>query len=106
MNIVIIHNNINNINISCGNKDNRGRRYKADNIITDEEVMDLARREYGTNRLPCEGIKIQCSSMQYFEKSCIYKYQVNHFYSPGFRVIKKLSFLCMIVVVGTRWIRR
>eukprot|EP01083_Nonionella_stella_P143525 446287_1 len=67
------------LKILCGNEnDKRFIRYNTNSIKTERELIELARREYtGLNRLPCEEIHIDCTSNDYFPKSCDWKYQLN-----------------------------
>eukprot|EP01083_Nonionella_stella_P250692 865812_1 len=70
---------LNRLNIVCGNEnDKRFIRYNTNDIMTEHEVIELARREYKyLNRLPCEDIHVDCTVDEYFPKSCDWKYQLN-----------------------------
>eukprot|EP01083_Nonionella_stella_P081927 225971_1 len=67
------------LKILCGNEnDKRFIRYNTNSIKTEDELIELARREYtGLNRLPCEEIHVDCTTNEHFPKSCDWKYQLN-----------------------------
>ena len=66
-NVQIVHQNIDEINITCGDEDdNRYIRYNLDEIKTDDQLRDLGRKEYESRRFPCDNIKIDCTSNPFF----------------------------------------
>ena len=77
-NVRVSNTNIDNIDIKCGNdKDHRFIRYNVDQIISNDELLDVARDEYDSNHLPCDGIAIDCSANKLYSKSCQYEYYVD-----------------------------
>eukprot|EP01083_Nonionella_stella_P145885 458123_1 len=77
--IQISHHYYNNIQIQCGVADEeRYIRYDTNYLLNEDELLQLARKEYlTTRRLPCEDIQILCSNNTDFDRNCEYKYKLN-----------------------------
>ena len=76
--IHITHPNFNNIQLKCGyEKHRRFIRYELNEIVTEYEVIDLARREYSVGRLPCDHIYLDCTHDE-LPRSCEWEYNINH----------------------------
>eukprot|EP01083_Nonionella_stella_P246628 856002_1 len=77
-NVQIIHPKQDMVTITCGNpEDQRFIRYEMDQILSEEDVMTLARAEYDSLRMPCEGVSIDCTTDEKYPKSCDIEYAVN-----------------------------
>ena len=78
--IFISHYYISNIDINCGViGDERYIEYPTDQLLDTTELLQSARNEYSSQRLPCEDIQIDCSgNLTDFEQGCEYEYQLNN----------------------------
>jgi len=68
------------VGVHCGsNTDRRYIRYETDGLMTDGELLEIAREEYSGEgyRMPCEEISILCSEDGGFEKQCVFDYTPN-----------------------------
>eukprot|EP01083_Nonionella_stella_P012146 34471_1 len=66
-----------NVDVRCGfGADRRYIRYETYNLLDPFEVLDLARAEYDTRRLPCEDIRIDCTNNTDFDRHCQYQYEL------------------------------
>eukprot|EP01084_Bolivina_argentea_P081021 146736_1 len=77
-NVVIIHTKPDELNIQCGNTlDRRFIRYGIEESKNEDELIELARYEYDTHRLPCEDIHVDCRKSNSQTQSCVMKYKLN-----------------------------
>ena len=77
-NIGITYSNPDNIKFLCGNnKDRRYVRYNTTTLWSDDELRGFAAEEYKSNRLPCDGITIDCSTDSKYEQWAELEYALN-----------------------------
>ena len=76
--IKVTHPNVTNINMSCDNPENkRYVKYFTNELMDEQQFSSLAREEYASYRLPCEGIQIDCTSNPFWNRDCRVKYKLN-----------------------------
>ena len=69
-----------NVAVICGsNDDHRYIEFDIDRMMNDDEMLAVARQEYGDDggRLPCEGITVYCSDESDSRHKCVYEYDLN-----------------------------
>eukprot|EP01083_Nonionella_stella_P062621 162817_1 len=74
-NIVIHHSDFSEKNLECGSlEDHKFIEYDTTMLPNDAQLLDLAVKAYGTNKLPCSDVKIQCNEDESI--SCLMEYNV------------------------------
>eukprot|EP01084_Bolivina_argentea_P259599 438073_1 len=79
-NILLIHPEINNINITCGDpKNKRYFKYDTQKLMDERQIIDAARSKYDSHQMPCDDVSIQCTENPHFHQSCSMKYKLGLF---------------------------
>eukprot|EP01084_Bolivina_argentea_P093945 168915_1 len=76
--VLIEYHHWENIMVKCGLSDQKFVKYSTTKLLDPSEILNLARNEYESNRLPCEDIIIDCTGDNPdFVQSCEYKYDLS-----------------------------